>query len=507
MPRNERVLLALVFGLHCAATIAGAITHEPWWDEAQSWLIARDAPLGELFSHVLRYEGHPPLWYLLLAIPARLGLPYWWLKVIGVLGGATSAFLLLFGFPRVPVFIRILAPFSLFVAYQYTVVARSYVLILPLLLLIARMYERRHEHPGRFALLLVLLSHVSVHGFAIACGLAALFLADIWRRRIPAPPRRALIPAAAAFVVSSLLLIALLWPPPVAPSTAAHLHSPFQLQRHSQIVTSIVTPMFFPPWSEETPAEAVSFVIVALVALTILIAWFFRSGSGAAFTIPALAAYTIFLRHYAPWHEGIVFALILFAAFIAFGRRGPERRGLLGVAAQLVLILLLARHAQWTFQSLSYDLTSDATGSRRAAEFIRRQGLDRRQLFGAGGGVVEIQPYFDSNVFGNFGSRNRAYWEYSPRNPWPYAQFTPGSREQMERWFGELLRVQPEFIVYAGGNLEDELYAPRLFRNPSYRRVASFGGSTFWKDEPQRLQSFHVFQRADLAAAARLNPP
>jgi len=503
MPWTERVLLALVFVLYCAATITGAVTHEPWWDEAQSWLVARDAPLTDLFAHVLRYEGHPPLWYLILAVPAKLGLPYWWLKVIALLGGAASAFLLLFAFPRVPVYIRIVAPFTLFVAYQYTVVARSYVFVLPLLLLIARMYDRRREHPGRFAALLVLLSHVSVHGLAIACGLAALFAFDVWRGRVPRPEPRAMRKGAVAFAVSTLVLIALLWPPSVPPSSAAHLHSPFRLQRHSQIVTSIVAPMFWPPLSDETPAEAVSLVLLALAGLTLLIAWFFRSGSGAAFAIPALGTYAIFLRYYAMWHEGIFFALILFAAFIAFQQHGSERPGILGVAAQLVLVLLLVRHAQWTFQSLSYDIRYDASGSKRTAEFIRAQGLDRRQLFGAGTGIVEIQPYFDSNVFDNYGYENRAYWEYSPRNPWPYVQFTAESRRDMDRWFVELMHARPEYIVYGAGLLEDEIYARRLFRSRNYRRIASFGGYPYWKNRWTQLLAFHVFRRADVAPAVR----
>lgn len=504
MPRTERVLLALVFVVYCAVTVSGAVAHEPWWDEAQAWLVARDAPLTDLFAHVLRYEGHPPLWYLILAVPAKLGLPYWWLKVAGLLGGAASAFLLLFAFPRVPIYVRILAPFAFFVAYQYTIVARSYVLLLPLLLLLARMYDRRHEHPGRFAALLILLSHVSAHGFAIACTLAAVFAFDLWRRRVARPPRRALVRAGVAFFVSTLLFLAVLWPPAIPPTSAAHLHSPFTALRHSQIVTSMVVPLFWSPSDlTESPTMAVIAVLTSLTALTVLVAWLFRSGAGAAFTVPMLGVYAIFLRYYAVWHEGIEFGLLLFAAFVAFERTAGKRRGALDTAVRIVLVLLLLRHAQWTVQSLRYDLLYDATGSRRTAAFLRTQHFDRGQLFGAGNGVLEIQPYFPSNVFDNFGFRDRAYWNYSPENPWPYAQFTSESRRDMDRWFSALLRDEPESIVYSAGPLEDEIYAGRLFRNPRYRRLVSFSGSTFWKDEPMRLMSFHVFRRSDLVPATR----
>ena len=68
--------------------------------------------------------------------------------------------------------------------------------------------------------------------------------------------------------------------------------------------------------------------------------------------------------------------------------------------------------------------------------------------------------------------------------------------------FDRLLSDRPEYIVYASGILEDELYAPKLFRNPDYRHMASFGGYTFWKNGPKWLMSFHVFRRADMPPAS-----
>ena len=50
--------------------------HEPWNDEAQSWLLARDVSLPQLLFHALRYESHPPLWYLILWIPTHLHIGY-----------------------------------------------------------------------------------------------------------------------------------------------------------------------------------------------------------------------------------------------------------------------------------------------------------------------------------------------------------------------------------------------------------------------------------------------
>ncbi len=68
--------------------------HEPWFDEAQSWLIARDASFHDMLLVIPHYEGHPPLWWFILSIPSKLGLPYEIsLKTINVLFSVTAALL------------------------------------------------------------------------------------------------------------------------------------------------------------------------------------------------------------------------------------------------------------------------------------------------------------------------------------------------------------------------------------------------------------------------------
>ena len=49
--------------------------HEHWSDEAQSFLLARDTKLSELF-HYGKYEGTPPLWFLIIKLFLALGGTY-----------------------------------------------------------------------------------------------------------------------------------------------------------------------------------------------------------------------------------------------------------------------------------------------------------------------------------------------------------------------------------------------------------------------------------------------
>lgn len=478
--RSSRALLVIVFIAYCAVVITGACVHEPWWDEAQSWLIARDAPLGDLFTHVLRYEGHPPLWFLILAIPAKLGAPYWSMKVVAALIGMITAALLLFAFPRVPLVVRVIVPFAFFFAYQWTVVARSYVLLPPLLLAIVRMYDRRAERPGLFALLLILLSNVSVYGLAIACVLALLFVIE--HRRFGW--------AGAAFAINVVVLAILLWPPPDRVLRSL-MWRPFSPARHAQVVSTIVPSLFFNALENESPMRAVALVAIALVALTILIAWIFRSGAGAPFALATLAAYAIALRYFSEWHEGIFFLLLLAFAYLAFERRAAPSR--LDAAAFIVIVALLLRHGYWTARSLAYDVAHPITGSTAAAQFLASHSLDRQRVFGLGQSVIELQPYFEKSLFAN--DPLPAYWDWSPRNTWPYVQSGVEDREEMSRWYARQLAAAPDVIVVGSGVSVDELYLRPLRADRAYSEIASFEGTLFWKDRGKWTSAFRIFER------------
>ena len=117
----EIVTLCLYAGL-----LAWAIPHhEPWADEAQAWQIVRTLPLRQIFPE-LSYEGHPGLWYICLWVLSRLHVSYAGMRcfaaAIGFLG--VAVLVTTSPFPR---FIKLLLPFTFYLAFQYAIVARSYV--------------------------------------------------------------------------------------------------------------------------------------------------------------------------------------------------------------------------------------------------------------------------------------------------------------------------------------------------------------------------------------------
>ncbi|MCS7063270.1 MAG: hypothetical protein NZM04_04375 [Methylacidiphilales bacterium] len=136
--------------------------HEPWRDEAQAYMLAADsASLSEML-HNLRYEGHPPLWHLLLRLISKSGLSgpdALWITQATIAAGTATLWLILcpLNFP-----LRLLSLFSYFFLYEYGIIARTYSLAC-LLWMIALLAPPR---PLRVAAAL-LVAFTSLYGWVL----------------------------------------------------------------------------------------------------------------------------------------------------------------------------------------------------------------------------------------------------------------------------------------------------------------------------------------------------
>ena len=70
-PATERRLIAAAFLVYCALVVCMIAMHGMWLDELQPWCVARDSSSLMDLYHNTRFEGHPPLWYVLLFVITR----------------------------------------------------------------------------------------------------------------------------------------------------------------------------------------------------------------------------------------------------------------------------------------------------------------------------------------------------------------------------------------------------------------------------------------------------
>jgi hypothetical protein len=177
-----------VFGLLVGVgflLVAGYLTahHEPYRDEMQAWLLARDsATIGILLGH-MRYEGHPPLWQLLLYLLQRtIGTTPTAMQVLNLLfaSGAVATLAAFAPFSRGQ---RALFAAGFFPLYMYGVIARDYALTLLCVLGAVALVPHRHRRPAALALVLLVLAWTTVFGLIFTLALLAALWTDPPTRR------------------------------------------------------------------------------------------------------------------------------------------------------------------------------------------------------------------------------------------------------------------------------------------------------------------------------------
>ncbi len=173
--RNADTIIILGFTL---LSLLLLFNHEPWRDEAQAWLLARDCASIRALIGQMGYEGAPALWHLILYLPAQLGLPYRAMFIIHflIILTAVVTFMRHAPFSRVQ---KILFIFGYYALYEYNTIARNYAVSVMLLFFIATMYKNRFERPVIYALLIFLLSNSNVHNLVISMALAGMYLIEL----------------------------------------------------------------------------------------------------------------------------------------------------------------------------------------------------------------------------------------------------------------------------------------------------------------------------------------
>ena len=384
--------------------LVAVLHHEPWRDEIEIWLIARDsANLGELL-HNMRTEGHPMLWYLVNFGLTRVTRDPLAMQLVNLAIGAGAA-LVFFRAAPFGLAARLLFPFSYFALFEFTVIARSYALGLLLLFAFcarASRHEQKIDLPG--AALLALLANTNLFGTIAAVALVSV---DAFEA-IAANPRGRLallakrLPAlglasfGAAVGLSHVLAQSLAigpthgggYPPGydldwllgcLATLTFGTLPLPNPATEH--LWNSNVMLILPPPWNPLIPAlVAVGLVTAGALALRQRPRWLATFLLGLA---PMLAL-TLFVYFGSARHHGQPFLWFLACAWLAGGLRreagapgGPPR------AAESLLVGVLALQVIAGATLLATDYARPFSSARAAAAWLERPEYSDTLLVGS----------------------------------------------------------------------------------------------------------------------------
>ena len=207
----------ICFTLFIVLALIGFAYHEPMYDEAEAWQIARTASYHDILFFLPHYEGHPPLWHLLLSLPAKAGIS-WQLAipVIGFLFMLVNGALLFFKAPF-PKWVRCLLPFSFFLFFQYGIVVRPYSLMTTIMLLLAMYFAQKDKRPSLYVGLLALLCATHLFGIAIAGGITMAWLWEIknkrpWKEYLPSLRKDPRFHRMIVLLLWAILLVIMIYP-------------------------------------------------------------------------------------------------------------------------------------------------------------------------------------------------------------------------------------------------------------------------------------------------------
>ncbi|MGA1865122.1 MAG: hypothetical protein ACMUHX_08675 [bacterium] len=178
--KKDWLFLFLVLGGFILITSFLAMHHEPWRDEAQDWLMARDLGICSIFK-MLSYSGHPMLWYAILEFLDVLKLPYGSIFVVNLIIAWAGIFIFLVWSPFSKT-IKVLLTFSTPFLIEYSTIARGYALCLFLLFSVTALYDKREKYPIIYALFISLIFNIHYLCLTAALFLTILFIIDVRKR-------------------------------------------------------------------------------------------------------------------------------------------------------------------------------------------------------------------------------------------------------------------------------------------------------------------------------------
>jgi len=167
-------VLALAFTVALGAVMS---RHEMWRDEIMAWLLARDAATPWQVFSLIKYEGHPGLWYLLIWPLAHLSWNPAWMQALHALIAGAAVFVLL----RYGPFswaVRVVLALGYFLAYEWAVISRNYAVSVLLLFLFCALYGDRWRRFPALALVLFLLCHTNVHSLILVSIFLVVLLVE-----------------------------------------------------------------------------------------------------------------------------------------------------------------------------------------------------------------------------------------------------------------------------------------------------------------------------------------
>ncbi|OGG04285.1 hypothetical protein A2Z33_04000 [Candidatus Gottesmanbacteria bacterium RBG_16_52_11] len=397
---RKQTLLTIVFLLYIALILFGVFHHEPWRDEAHAWMMARQDSIPTIIDNA-KYEGTPVLWFMMLVPFAKFGFPYQTMNFLHGVIAITFAFLLL-KYGKFPSVVKVLMLFSYFFAYEYSIIARNYVLTVVLLFAIASLHALRFDRPLRYATLVALLFQTNLYSIVPAGVLMVLNGFQLMRSRLLSPQRLA---ALSIMFASALITFFMLIPDP------AYSINPdipkYPLEQIPVILRNAFIPSFdhYRPLNLDVQSMDGAISIITAILFIALFVKVLRNGSALLITAASLGWLLLinaFIHTGNTRHHGLFQVYIIFLWWFSETVQAGKSKFESGVKAIFFTSLSILLVISWAYTAYLYsqDYTSNFSGSKNTAEFIVTRNLLHMDIvaYRSSHGIA-VLPYFKDKQF------------------------------------------------------------------------------------------------------------
>ena len=398
--KKNNLIEIIVFSLFCILTITLSFFHEPWFDELQAWGISK-ASIYDILFVIPHFEGHPPLWYLLLKPLSALNIfPDTGLKIVNFAFMLTAVWLLIFK-SKLPSPVKFLLPFTYFIFYQYSIISRPYCIYCLAMFLIACFYNTKNEHPYRFTSFLALLSLSCTFGMAVACGISIVWIIELFKAKTPLKNK--------AFISLFILFIfACIMAALIIPDKHNYLY--YNSYVKDSIVRCIYSFLILPadaliydfynydnnsfqfidfnyyirPTSNGTLALIqIMFYIGCFlgVILNIFLFCFFKKTKNLLlFIIPYILFIISGLYYISPHHVGLLTVLLISLFWIVYSQNNINLNGEFKKLLVLFTVLTIGIQIYWSIFAAIHEIKYDYYPTKALYNYIKQNNLDKYKL-------------------------------------------------------------------------------------------------------------------------------
>lgn len=484
---NNRILNATILILFIVLSLFIGYYHEPWADEAQSWLIARDASVSEIIFKIARYEGTPVLWQLILKLLITLGLQYKYFYLVSVFFSTIGVWIIVYKL-KIPNAFKILLPFSYFILYEYTVKARSYSLLLPVLAGLAWVYENRRSHVILYNFLLGILATICLHGSIVSGVLYIFEIFEVINTIIEDKNIKRYKKEIISIIVLSFLYIFIIFT--VYPSSDVYVSITFTSKSKLTIINRIlyyvikfleIFVLNYNYWK--------IMILPALIFTSLLFFFILRRNKNkkmffAIFLPTALFIYFIRLTTH---HLGIIFYVFIFAIYLIRYDIAENNKKYLNIMCTIMLII----HAMWSMKSIAAEVKYPYAAGKHVADYLEELDYEELDIYVSGYYATAILPYFENNIFDNDRGGNTYYTWSNKNTDWHYII----SESYI---YPENTEYRPDIIILHDNysqEVYDELFG-KLQESEEYEEKIFFG-KEFFKGNVVNNNGLYVFERID----------